>query len=129
MTVALARVLATLHLEDNHLVALNERVNNFTNYLCSIYGGSTNLYCAVSIYEQHFLKFNSLASLGILNVVDEELLALLGLELLTLNFYNCVHCFFVCILGVFPRGGVRPYTLDSAPTDSNGLQRYYFSAK
>jgi hypothetical protein len=24
-------------------------------------------------------------------VVHEELLALLGLELLTLNFYNCVH--------------------------------------
>jgi hypothetical protein len=30
-------------------------------------------------------------------VVHEELLALLGLELLTLNFYNCVHLLFICI--------------------------------
>jgi hypothetical protein len=27
-------------------------------------------------------------------VVHEELLTLLGLELLTLNFYNCVHLLF-----------------------------------
>jgi len=126
MTVTRARVLATLHLENNHLVALNERVHNFTYYFCTLYGGGTYLDCTVSIYEQHLVKFNSLAGFDVLDVVDEELLALLGLELLTLNFYNCVHCFFYLYLGVFPRGGVRPYTLHSAPTDSNGVQRYYF---
>ena len=97
MTVALARVLATLHLEDNHLVALDERVHNFTYYFCTLYGGGTNLYCTVSIYEQYLVKFNSLACLHVLDVVHEELLALLGLELLTLNFYNCVHFAFICI--------------------------------
>ena len=93
MTVALARVLAALHLEDNHLVALDERVHNFTHYFCSLYGGGTYLNCTVSIYEQYLVKFNSLTGFHVLDVVDEELLALLGLELLTLNFYNCVHCF------------------------------------
>ena len=87
MTIACTRVLAALHLEDNHLVALNERVNNFTNYLCSVYGGSTYLHCTVSIYEQHLLKFNSLAGFHVLDVVNEELLALFYLKLLTLNLY------------------------------------------
>ena len=93
MTVALTRVLATLHLEYNHLVTLYEWVDYFTYYLCSLYGRSTYRHCTVSIYEQHLVKFNSLAFLGILDVVNKELLALLHLELLTLNVYNCVHYF------------------------------------
>ena len=95
MTVTLTRVLATLHLEDDDLVTLHQRVHYFTHYLCSLYGRSTYLHCTVSIYEQHLVKFNSLALLGILDVMHEELLALFGLELLTLNFYNCVHYLFI----------------------------------
>jgi len=91
MTVALTRVLAALHLEHDHLVALYQRLDDLTYYLGSLYGRSTYLDCTVSIYEQHLVKFNSLALLGILDVMHEELLALLGLKLLTLNFYNCVH--------------------------------------
>ena len=101
MTIALAGILAALHLEDNHLVALHERVHNFTYYFCTLYGGGTNLYCTVSIYEQYLVKFNSLAFFHILDMVDKKLLALLGLELLTLNLYNCVHFAFYLYLGVF----------------------------
>ena len=101
MTVALARVLATLHLEDNDLVALDKRVHNFTYYFCSLYGGGTYLDCTVSIYEQHLVKFNSLACFHVFDVVYKELLALLGLELLTLNFYNCVHCYLFVFKGFF----------------------------
>ena len=97
MAVALTRVLTALHFEDNHFVALYERVHNFTHYFCSLYGRSTNLHCTVSIYEQHFVKFNSLACLHVLDVVHKELLALLNLELLTLNFYNCVHFAFLFV--------------------------------
>ena len=100
MTVALTRVLATLHLEDDDLVTLHQRVYYFTHYFCSLYGRSTYLHCTVSIYEQHLVKFNSLAFLGILDVVHKELLALLHLKLLTLNLYNCVHLF-ICIKGFF----------------------------
>jgi len=117
VSVLLAIVLAALHLEDNHLVALNERVHNFYYNLCTFYGGCAYLDSAVGIYEQHFVKFNSLAGFHVLDVVNEELLALLYLELLTLNFYNCVHL--ICLyLGVFPPGGVRSHTLVSAHTDS-----------
>ena len=91
MTVALTRVLAALHLENNHLVALHERVDYLTHYFCSLYGRSTYLHCTVSIYEQYLVKFNSLAFFGILDVVNKDLLALLNLKLLTLNLYNCVH--------------------------------------
>ncbi len=91
MTVARTRVLAALHLEDNHLVTLNERIHNFTYYFCTLYGGGTYLDCTVSIYEQYLVKFNSLAGFNVLDMVNEELLALFSLKLLTLNFYNCVH--------------------------------------
>ena len=93
MAVAFTAILAALHLEDDDLVTLHQRVHYFTYYFCSLYGRSTYLYCTVSIYEQHLLKFNSLAFLGILDVVNEELLALFYLKLLTLNVYNCVHYF------------------------------------
>ena len=103
MTVAATRILTALHLEDDDLVTLHQRVHYFTHYFCSLYGRSTYLHCTVSIYEQHLVKFNSLALLGILDVVHEELLALLGLELLTLNFYNCVHCFYCFYRGFSAR--------------------------
>ncbi len=70
MAVLLARVLATLHLEDNHLLALNQRVHYFYYYLCTCYGGCANLDSAVGIYEQHFVKLNSLACLHVLDVVS-----------------------------------------------------------
>jgi len=95
MTVALAAVLTALHLEDNHLVAFNERVHNFTHYLCTLYGGGTYLHSTIRVNEQYFVKFNSLAGLNILHVMHEELVALLDLELLTLNFYNCVHSLYL----------------------------------
>ena len=91
MTVAITRVLSALHLEHNHFVALNERVDYFTHYFCSLYGRSTYLHCTVSIYEQHLVKFNSLTCLNILDVMHEQFLSLFYLELLTLNLYNCVH--------------------------------------
>ncbi len=91
MAVLLAGVLAALRLEDNHFLALDKRVHYFYYYLCTFYGGCANLDSAVSIYEQHFVKLNSLACLHIFDMVNEEFLALLSLELLTLNFYNCVH--------------------------------------
>ena len=56
MTVLLARVLTTLHLEDDDLVALYQGVHYFYYYLCTFYGGCANLDSAVGIYEQHFVK-------------------------------------------------------------------------
>ena len=56
MTVLLARVLTTLHLEDDDLLTLNERLYNFTYYLCSFYSWSTYCDSTVVIYEQYLLS-------------------------------------------------------------------------
>lgn len=91
MTILLAIVLAALHLEDDHLVTLDEGVHNFYYYFCTIYCGCTDSDCSIVVYEQYLVELNSLTSFSILDVMNEELLALFCLELLTVNFYNCVH--------------------------------------
>jgi hypothetical protein len=97
VTVLLARVLAALHLENDDLVTLYKRIHYFYHYLCTFYLGCTDSHCAVIIYEQHLVEFNSLTGLYIFDVMNEELLALLCLKLLTVNFYDCVH--FIVING------------------------------
>ena len=91
MTVLLAIVLTTLHLEDDNLVALYERVHYFYYNFCTINSRCAYCDCALVVYEEHFVILNSLACFGIFDVVYEELLALFHLELLTVNFYDCVH--------------------------------------
>ena len=91
VSVLLTIVLAALHLEDDYLVTLYQRVHNFNYYLCSTYSRGTNCDSSVVVNEQNLVKFNSLTSLSIFQAIDEELLALLNFELLTVNFYNCVH--------------------------------------
>ena len=122
MTVALARVLATLHLENDDLVTLYEWVHYFTHYFCSVYGGSAYLHCAVSIYEQYLVKFNSLTGLGILDVVHEELLTLLCLKLLTLNFYNCVHYIIIVFRGFLREAAHVRAHLSEPQRDKSGAK-------
>ncbi len=91
MTILLTIVLATLHLENDDLVTLYKRVHNLYYYLGTFYSWCAHCDSALFVYEEHFVKLNGLTSLYILDVVNEELLALGHLELLTVNFYNCVH--------------------------------------
>ena len=91
ITVQLAVTLAALLVEHEDLVTLYEFFHYLANYLCAVHGGSTDGYCAVVVNQQHFLKFNSLAFLCLLQMVHEEALACFGLELLTVNLYDCVH--------------------------------------
>ena len=104
ITIQLAIALAALLVEDQDLVALYEGGLYFAYYLGSLNGGGTNGHVAVVLNEQHLFKFNSLAVLYIVHVVHEELLALFGLELLTVNLNDCVH-FLNNNLTVFPGGG------------------------
>ena len=91
MTILFAIVLATLHLEDDNLIALYKRLDNLTHNFCAFYGGRTYLYCTFIVNKQYLVKFNSLTFLSLLDVVYKELLALFSLELLTVNLYDCVH--------------------------------------
>ena len=105
VAIELAIALATLLVEDEHLVALDERADHFGHHFGTLHGGSTHLHLAVGVDEQHFLKFNSLTGLSTLDVVHIELLLLLSLELLTVNLYDCVHCLF-CFFNGFHREAV-----------------------
>jgi hypothetical protein len=57
-------------------------------------------------------------------VVNEELLALLSLELLTLNFYNCVHAFFIVKLGYLRWASDLLSALTRAHDGLNRVQNY-----
>ena len=103
MTVLLSVVLTTFHLEDNYLVAFYERSYYLSYYLCALNSWCAYCDCSVVINQQNLVKLNSLAFFRIFDVVYEELLALLSLKLLTVNFYNCVHFFIVN--GFVPLGG------------------------
>ena len=91
IAVQLAIALAALLVEYKHLVALYQRIEHFAYYLGAVNGGSTYLYFAIVVNQQHFFKFNSLAVFGTADVVYKELLAFFCFELLTVNLYDCVH--------------------------------------
>ena len=95
IAIQLAIALAALLVEDEHLVALHERTENFAYYFCSFNSGSADSDGAI-VHEQHLVEFNSLAAFCALNVVHEELLAFFHLELLTVNLYDCVHLLLMC---------------------------------
>ncbi len=91
MTVLLAIVFAALHLENNDLVAFNQRFHNFHYYFCSFYGRCSYGNGTFVVNEKHFLKFYGLAFLNLFQVVYEKFLTGFSLKLLTVDFYNCVH--------------------------------------
>ena len=116
MAVLHAIALAALLLEYDDLVALDERFHDFYYYLRTFYGWCTYRDCALVIDEQHLVKLNSLAFLGVFDAVHKQLCALLNLELLTVNFYNYVH-FLLLYNGFFREAMDTLSTLLRAPTD------------
>ncbi len=95
MAVLFAAVLATLHLEYDDFFTFYQWLKHFTHYFGAIYGRSAHFHGSLIVYEEHFLKLNRLAFLCILDMMHEQFLALFSLELLTVDFYNCVHFYIV----------------------------------
>ena len=91
MTIELTIALATLLVEDEHLVALYQGTYYLGYNLSTLDGGSTYGDGTVVVYQQHSLKLNSLASLCTHDVVYKQFLAGFRAELLTVNLYDCVH--------------------------------------
>ena len=91
MTVQLAVTFSSLLVEDQYLLTLYQRAYHFANHLGTLYGGETYNDVTIVVNQKNFLKFYCCTSLCILQVMNEQLLAGLSLELLALNFYNCVH--------------------------------------
>ena len=116
MTSQFAIALATALVEYKHFVTLYEWVHYFYYYFCTLYSWCTDSDCAVFVNEQNLVELNSLTCLNILDVMYEELLALLSLELLTVNLYNCVHLI-IYINGFFREASCFVPDLDRAPTN------------
>ena len=92
MTVQTAIAFATLLLEDNHVFTFHEGSLYLANNLCTFDGRCANLNGTVGIYEQDAVKLYCVTFFALVaEIVDIQLLASLGTELLSLNFYNCVH--------------------------------------
>lgn len=99
MAVLAAIALATFLLEDDYFVALDECLGYFTYYFGSFDGRSAYLNGTVGVYEEDTLKLYGLALfLLVAEIMYIQELALFGLELLSLDFYNCVHCVINCKL-------------------------------
>ena len=91
MTVQLAVTFSSLLVEYENLLALYELALYLSYYLSTLYSGSTYSDSTVFFNQKNFLEFNRCTILNVLNVVNKQFLACLGLELLSVNFYNCVH--------------------------------------
>ena len=91
MTVQLTITFSSLLVEYENLLALYELGLNLSYNLSTLYSGSTYGDSTIFLYQKNLLEFNRCTILNVLNVVNKQLLASLGLELLSVNFYNCVH--------------------------------------
>ena len=91
MAIETAIAFATFFLENNHVFTFHEGINYLANYLCALNGGSTYGYITFSVNEQNLVKFYLVAFVHISDVMNIQFLASLGAELLSLDFYNCVH--------------------------------------
>ncbi len=92
MAVQTAIAFAALLLEDEHAITLHEGSLYLANNLGTFYGRCSNCYVTVGINEQNLVEFHHFAFFFLVaEIVNIQLLASFGLELLSLNFYNCVH--------------------------------------
>ena len=94
MTVFTAIAFATLLLEDDDVFTFHEGSLYLANNLCTFDGRCANLNGTVGIHEQDTVELYRVTFLALVaEIVDIQLLAGLDTELLSLNFYNCVHLF------------------------------------
>ena len=71
--------------------------------------------------EQDFVKLYGLTGFSVTDVVYKKLFALLNLELLTINNYDCVH-FCIYVFNVSPRGEFLMKLLSMSPGDKIGCK-------
>lgn len=92
MAIQSAITFATFLLEDKNLVTLHEGEKNLTCNFGSFNGRSADLDVAVGVEKQYFVKDYGVSFLYfIAEVVHIQKLAFFGFELLTFDFYDCVH--------------------------------------
>lgn len=91
MAVFAAVAFATLFLEHDYLVAFYEAFGYFAYNFSTFYSRSTYFYCTVGVYEENAVEFDGCTVFYFAKVVHIQETIFLGLELLTLDFYDYVH--------------------------------------
>ena len=85
-------VVTTLFLEHDHFVTFHEGTFYLANYFGTLYGGCAYLHGTVGVYEQDAVERYLFALFFLVaEIVYIQELAGLSLELLSLDFYNCLH--------------------------------------
>ena len=106
MSVQLAEAFSSLLVENEDLLAFYQRRYHFANYLGTFYGGQAYGYVTVFVYQEYFFKFYCCTCFCILDVVYKQFLASFCLELLAVDFYNCVHFLYI-MYKLAPSGGLQ----------------------
>ena len=97
MTVQAAIAFAAFLLEYDHMFTLHEGSLHLANYLCAFHGRRANCDGTVGVYKKNLAELYRVTGLLFFaEILDEQLLAGFGLELLSLNVYNSVHLIY-CI--------------------------------
>ena len=102
MAIELAVALTTLLVEDEHLVALDQRREDLTHDLGTSYSGGTYSHGTILIDEEYLVKLYRCATLSALDVMDKQATTLLYIELLSLNVYDDVHYVSITIKKLAP---------------------------
>ena len=95
MAVFAAIAFATFFLENDHFVTFFEVLEYLANYFGAFDYGSTYFNCfVIGLSEENTVEFNGVTFFGsFAEIVNIQELAGFSLELLSLNFYDCVHLF------------------------------------
>ena len=91
MTVLFSETFSSFLVEDDYFFTFYQRRNYFANNFCAFYSRKTYSYVSFVVNQENFFKFNCCTAFCVLDVVNEQFFASFCFELLTVNFYNCVH--------------------------------------
>lgn len=94
VTVQTAIPFSLFLLEHDYVLTLYKRSCYFAYYLCTFYGRCAYFHSTVGINQEHFVEFDRIAFFCfVAEIVDKQEFTGFCLELLPLNFYDCVHLF------------------------------------
>ena len=129
MPVQTAIAFATFFLKNDYMFTFHEGSFYLANYFCTFNSGCTHFHSTIGIDEENFVKFYRIAFFFFFSeVMNKQFLARFGLELLSLNVYNCVHLIH-CITSYTVRRPHPEKVQRLVEPFGNRLQNYYFPSK
>ena len=92
MAVETAITFAAFFLENDNFFTFHEGTFHLANNFCSFHGGSSDFHGTIGIDEEDAVEFDCVAFVNFFaEIVDIQILAGFGFELLSLDFYDYVH--------------------------------------